>query len=77
MSATAVLIWALTVRRPNEPAPNSLDDTHILELYTTEKSCREDLDDFEASGVGPHFACVSIEVAKASIHEEGHRKSKN
>jgi hypothetical protein len=75
MSAAAVLVWALTVRRSNEPEPKSLDDTHIVQLYTTEKSCSEDLADFKTNAGGPHFACVPVGVAKISVHEDAHNKS--
>lgn len=74
MSAAALLVWALTVRRADDPEPKSLDDAHIVQLYSTEKSCREDLAELKKNPTprGPHFACVPLDVADTSIHEEAH-----
>ena len=75
MIPAVLLVWALTVRRADEPEPKTLDDTHILQLYSTEKSCREDLADFKKDPAprGPHFACVSVGVADTSVHEQATR----
>jgi hypothetical protein len=79
MSPAVLLVWALTVRRVDDAEPKSLDDTHIIQLYSTEKSCNEDLADFKKNPTprGPHFACVPVGVAETSVHEEVHNKSQN
>jgi hypothetical protein len=75
MSPAVLLVWELTVRRADDPEPKTLDDTHILHLYSTEKSCREDLADFKKDPAprGRHFACASVGVADTSIHEPARR----
>jgi hypothetical protein len=75
MSPAVLLVWALTVRRADEPEPKSLDDAHIVQLYSTEKYCKEDLADFKKNPTprGPHFACVPLSVAGTSVHEDARR----
>lgn len=77
MNPAALIVWALTVRRAHEPEPKALDETHIVQLYVTEKSCNEDLTDFTKNPTsgGPLFACLPVKVADISVHEDSHKRS--